>query len=103
MATLTRADLAQAVQHEFGLSRREAADFVETMIGAMAERLVAGEPLAISGFGSFRVRFKGPRMGRNPKTGVPAPISPRHVVVFRASGKLIERLGDAPGGVAEGA
>ena len=103
MATLTRADLAQAVQHEFGLSRGEAADFVETMIGTIAERLAAGDPVAISGFGSFRVRFKGPRMGRNPKTRVPAPISARHVVVFRASGKLKERLGDALGGIAEGA
>ena len=103
MVTLTRGDLTQAVHNHSGLPRREAAEFVESVIGAIAERLTAGEPVTISGFGSFKVRLQGPRMGRNPKTGVPAPISPRRVVVFRASGKLKERVGDALGGVAEGA
>ena len=103
MATLTRADLTQAVYNRLGLPRREAAELVETVIEVIAERLTAGEPVTIYGFGGFWVRFQGPRMGRNPKTGVSAPISARHVVVFRASGKLKERLGDALGGVAEGA
>ena len=103
MATLTRADLTQAVRNRLGLPRREAVELVETVIEVIAERLTAGEPVTIYGFGGFWVRFQEPRMGRNPKTGVPAPIPPRRVVVFRASGKLKERVDNALRGAAEGA
>ena len=103
MATLTRAGLAQAVHNELGLPCHEAVEFVEAAIEEMAERLVAGEPVTIYGFGSFKIRFKRPRMGRNPKTGEPAEITPRRVVVFRASAKLKERVGDALGAGAEDA
>ena len=103
MATVTRAGLTQAVHLETGLARGEAARIVEMAIEAIADRLAAGETVMISGFGSFRLRDKRAREGRNPRTGEPAPISPRRVVVFRPSRTLKERVGGAPGGAAEGA
>ena len=92
MATVTRAGLREAVHQEIGLPGREAAELVDTVIEAIAERLAAGEPVKISGFGSFSVRDKGPRMGRNPKTGEAAEISARRVVVFRPSLTLKQRI-----------
>ena len=92
MATVTKADLMDAVRDEVGVTRQEAAALVEGFIETIAERLAAGETVKISSFGTFMVRDKGPRMGRNPKTGEPAPVSPRRVAVFRPSGILKRRV-----------
>ena len=94
MATITRADLLDAIHREIGLPRREAAVLVDMVIEAIAEQLEAGERVAISGFGSFGLRDKAPRMGRNPRTGEAAPISARRVVVFRPSAVLKTRIQD---------
>ncbi len=91
-ATVTRAHLAEAVYREVGLSRNESADLVETVLREIADSLSRGEPVKISSFGSFAVRRKGPRMGRNPKTGQEVPIHPRKVLVFRASNVLKSRI-----------
>ena len=96
MAALTRTELRDAVHRETGLPRREAAEIVDAVLEAVAERLVAGEPVKLSGFGTFSVRAKGARLGRNPKTGEAVPISPRRVVSFRASGVLKERVAQRP-------
>ena len=79
MATVTRADLTDAVHREIGLPRRDAAALVDTVIEAIAERIEAGEDVKLSSFGRFTVRDKGLRVGRNPKTGEPATILPRRV------------------------
>ena len=94
MATVTRADLANAVHRETDLARRDAAALVDMAIETIAERLSAGETVTISGFGSFRVRDKRAREGRNPKTGEPAPIPARRVVTFRASHVLKTRIAE---------
>jgi len=90
--TLTRSDLSEAVYREIGLSRNESAEMVETILNRMTEALVAGETVKISSFGTFAVRDKGARMGRNPKTGEEVPIDPRRVLVFRPSHILKERV-----------
>ncbi len=92
MATVTRAGLGSAVQGEVGLSQREARELVDALIEMMAERLTAGEAVTISGFGTFNLRDKRERLGRNPKTREEAPISARRVVVFRASQILKGRI-----------
>ena len=92
MAAVTKADLMDAVRDEVGVTRQEAAALVEGFIETIAERLAAGETVKISSFGTFMVHDKGPRMGRNPKTGVTAPVSPRRVAVFRPSGILKRRV-----------
>ncbi len=86
--TITRADLSEAVFQEVGLSRNESGDLVETILGEVVEALARGESVKISSFGSFTVRDKGQRVGRNPKTGQEVPILPRRVLVFRASNVL---------------
>ena len=85
MGTLTRADLAEALHHQVGLSRADSAKLVEQILGQMCEALSKGENVKISGFGTFILRDKGQRIGRNPKTGVEVPIAPRRVMTFRAS------------------
>lgn len=90
--TLTRADLSEAVYQEVGLSRNESAELVEAVLGEMADALVKGEMVKISSFGTFSVREKGERVGRNPKTGEEVPILPRRVLVFRASHVLKKRI-----------
>ena len=102
MATITRAVLIEAVHRETGLPQREAA-LVDAVIEAMAERLEAGETVKISGFGSFALRDKQPRMGRNPKTGEPAAIAARRVVEFRPSPVLKRRIADGMAGAGDGA
>ena len=84
-STVTRADLSEAVYQEVGLSRNESADLVESVLEMISDSLVAGENVKISSFGSFLVRQKSGRMGRNPKTGEEVPIGPRRVLVFRPS------------------
>lgn len=90
--TMTRADLAEAVYEEVGLSRNESSDLVEAVLDEMMIALIRGENVKISSFGSFSVRQKGERVGRNPKTGVEVPIMPRKVLVFRASHVLKDRI-----------
>ena len=96
MASVTRARLRDAIHRETGLPLREAAGFVDAVLKAVAERLAAGEPVKVSGFGTFTVRDKGARMGCNPRTGEAAPVSPRRVVTFRASQVLKERIAEGP-------
>ena len=90
--TLTRADLAEAVYQEVGLSRSESSQLVESVLNEIADTLVKGETVKLSSFGSFQVREKGGRVGRNPKTGEEVPIAPRRVLVFRASHVLKDRI-----------
>jgi len=90
--TVTRVDLAEAIQAEIGLSKTESAMFVEAIINQMVDALAAGENVKISGFGSFVLNEKSPRMGRNPKTGVEAPISARRALSFRASQTLKDAI-----------
>ncbi len=92
--TITRADLAEAVYEEVGLSRNESADLVESVLGILSDALVTGDNVKISSFGSFSVRSKNERIGRNPKTGVEVPIKPRKVLVFRASHVLKDRINE---------
>lgn len=90
--TITRADLSEAVFQEVGLSRNESADLVEVILAEIAGALARGETVKISSFGSFTVRDKGQRIGRNPKTGQEVPILPRRVLVFRASNVLKSKI-----------
>ncbi len=93
--TITRADLAEAVYEEVGLSRNESSELVEAVLEEVSNALVDGENVKISSFGSFAVREKGERIGRNPKTGVEVPILPRKVLVFRASHVLKDCINEA--------
>jgi integration host factor subunit alpha len=97
-ATVTRAQLSEAVYQEVGLSRNESADLVEVVLKEIADALARGENVKISSFGSFFVRAKGKRIGRNPKTGEEVPINPRKVLVFRASHVLKDRVNAGTGG-----
>ena len=90
--TVTRARLSEAVYQGVGLSRNESAELVESVITEIAGALERGEMVKISSFGSFAVRQKGQRIGRNPKTGQEVPISPRRVLVFRASHALKDQI-----------
>ena len=90
--TITRADLAEAVYEEVGLSRNESSDLVEAVLEEISDALVSGDNVKISSFGSFSVKQKGERIGRNPKTGVEVPILPRKVLTFRASHVLKDRI-----------
>jgi integration host factor subunit alpha len=90
--TMTRADLAEAVYEQVGLSRNESADLVELVLEEISKALINGKNVKISSFGSFSLREKGERIGRNPKTGVEVPILPRKVLVFRASHVLKDRI-----------
>ncbi|MAU41707.1 MAG: integration host factor subunit alpha [Kordiimonas sp.] len=90
--TITRADLSEAVYQEVGLSRNESADLVEAILKEISDNLTQNDNVKISSFGSFMVRDKGGRVGRNPKTGEEVPIDPRRVLVFRPSQVLKERV-----------
>lgn len=90
--TLTRMDLSEAVFRQVGLSRNESADLVESVLGHMSDALTKGESVKISSFGTFSVRDKGPRIGRNPKTGEEVPINPRRVLTFRPSHLMKDRV-----------
>ena len=90
--TVTRADLTEAVYQEVGLSRNESAQLVESVLEEIASTLARGESVKVSSFGTFSSRDKAERIGRNPKTGEEVPISPRRVLVFRASHILKERI-----------
>ncbi|MDU8912663.1 integration host factor subunit alpha [Aestuariicoccus sp. MJ-SS9] len=90
--TLTRMDLSEAVFREVGLSRNESAELVESVLTHMSDALVDGEQVKISSFGTFSVREKAARVGRNPKTGEEVPIQPRRVLTFRPSHLMKERV-----------
>ena len=90
--TVTRAQLAEAVYQEVGLSRSESADLVDAILDEISVSLLSTGAVKISSFGTFAVRQKGHRVGRNPKTGEEVPILPRRVLVFRASQALKERV-----------
>jgi integration host factor subunit alpha len=92
VGTLTRADLAETINRKMGFSRAESLDLVEAILGKMSDALARGENVKISGFGSFVLRDKNERIGRNPKTGIEVPITPRRVMTFRASQLLKERI-----------
>ena len=91
-STLTRADLADVVHRRLGVSRAESASLVERVLHHMCAALAHGKNVKISGFGSFILRDKGQRVGRNPKTGVEVPIAPRRVMTFRASQIMRDRI-----------
>lgn len=90
--TLTRADLADALVRKVGLPRNESQDLVELVLSEISATLSQGEGVKLSSFGSFGVRSKAQRMGRNPKTGEEVPITPRRVLVFRPSNIMKERI-----------
>lgn len=90
--TLTRMDLAEAVHNEVGLSRNDSADLVENVLTYISDSLVSGESVKISSFGTFSIRDKSARIGRNPKTGEEVPIHPRRVLSFRPSHLMKDRV-----------
>lgn len=90
--TLTRMDLSEAVFREVGLSRNESADLVESVLDHMSDSLVQGDQVKISSFGTFSIRDKAARVGRNPKTGEEVPINPRRVLTFRPSHLMKDRV-----------
>jgi integration host factor subunit alpha len=96
--TLTRADLTDAVYRSLGISRNESSDFVERILEEVSMSLERGETVKISSFGTFTVRQKKERMGRNPKTGEEVPITPRRVVTFRASHVLKDQINNSLAG-----
>lgn len=96
METLTRAQLVEAIYAEVGLSRTESAALLEAVLSRMSDALGAGETLKVSAFGTFAVRQKAQRIGRNPKTGVEVPITARKVLTFRASQVLKARINGEP-------
>ena len=96
--TLTRADLSEAVHRQIGLSRTESADPVKTVLDSLSDSLISGENVKLSSFGTFMVRSKRGRVGRNPKTGEEVPITPRRVLVFRPSQVMKNRVNGMEGG-----
>lgn len=90
--TTTRADLTDAVHRQLGISRNESATFVERILDEVSQALERGETVKVSSFGTFSVRAKKLRMGRNPKTGEEVPITPRRVITFRASHVLKDQI-----------
>lgn len=100
--TLTRADLSEAVHRQVGLSRSDSAELVKTVLDVVAQAVATGENVKLSSFGTFIVRWKRARMGRNPKTGEEVPITQRRVLVFRPSQVMKNRVnGLANGGEAD--
>src|SRR5204862_8283743 len=99
--TVTRAQLTEAVYQEVGLSRNESAELVESVIAEISGALERGDMVKISSFGSFAVRQKGKRIGRNPKTGQEGPINRRRVLVFRASHSLKDKRNHGLAGPSE--
>ncbi len=90
--TLTRADLSEAVHNEIGLSRADSSHLVEQVLDTISDALVDGQNVKISSFGTFVLRQKGERIGRNPKTGEEVPIEPRRVLTFRPSQLMRDRI-----------
>jgi integration host factor subunit alpha len=99
--TLTRADLAEALVQKVGLPRNESQELVEKVLGEITDTLERGETVKLSSFGSFSIRSKGQRVGRNPKTGQEVPITPRRVLVFRASNIMKTKINSSMAGRAK--
>lgn len=95
--TVTRADLCEAVYQKIGLSRTESSKLVESVLDEICDAVARGENVKLSSFGSFVVRDKGERVGRNPKTGVEVPIEPRRVMVFKPSNVMKSRINGQSG------
>lgn len=95
--TVTRADLCEAVYQKIGLSRTESSKLVEAVLDEICDAVARGENVKLSSFGSFVVRDKGQRIGRNPKTGVEVPIEPRRVMVFKPSNVMKARINGQAG------
>lgn len=95
--TVTRSDLSEIVYNAVGLSRSESAQIVETVLDEISDALIRGEDVKLSSFGSFLVRHKNGRVGRNPKTGEEVPIEPRRVLSFRASHVLKDKINKMAG------
>ena len=93
--TLTRADLAEAIVQKVGLPRNESSELVELVLKEITSSLEKGDQVKLSSFGSFGIREKAERMGRNPKTGKEVPITPRRVLVFKASNIMKKRINSA--------
>ena len=94
--TITRAELSEAVYQRIGLSRTDSSELVELVLREISDTLAAGETVKLSSFGSFLVRDKGARVGRNPKTGIEVPIEPRRVLSFKPSNILKQRINATP-------
>jgi integration host factor subunit alpha len=92
LPTLTRAELADGISRSVGLSRADSARMVESVLDHITDALVSGQQVKLTGFGTFSVREKNERVGRNPKTGIEVPITPRRVLGFRASQSVRERI-----------
>lgn len=90
--TITRADLCESIYQKVGLSRSESAELVESFLDEVSDCLVKGESVKLTAFGSFVVRSKNERIGRNPKTGEEVPILPRRVLVFKPSNVMKEKI-----------
>lgn len=93
--TLTRSDLSNAIYREIGLSLSESTDLVDAVIDEISEALEKGDSVKLSSFGTFKLRQKKERVGRNPKTGVEVPITPRTVLSFNASNIMKKKVNDA--------
>ncbi len=100
--TVTRAQLAEAIYQEVGLSRNDSAQLVDTILEEVSQALIKGDMVKLSSFGSFQVRSKAQRIGRNPKTGEEVPILPRRVLVFRASHVLKDKVNRMQRGAGKG-
>ena len=92
---LTKAQLADLLFDQIGLNKRESKDMIDAFFDLIAQRLVDGKDVKLSGFGNFQIRTKAPRPGRNPRTGEANPIQARRVVTFHASSKLKEQIQSA--------
>lgn len=94
--TLTRFDIVEILYREIGLSKTESGELLESLLGHIVDRLIAGETVKLAGFGIFSLVEKNARPGRNPRTGEFVPIDARRVLVFKASNKLKERVANSP-------
>ena len=90
--TLTKAQLSEMLFEQIGLNKREAKDFIDAFCDAVTAELVQGNDVKLSGFGSFEVRSKSARPGRNPRTGEPVTIAPRRAVSFKSSGAFKDKF-----------
>mgnify|MGYP000300741816 CR=1 FL=1 len=96
--TVTRADLAEAVHRDLGVSRQDSSDLVQAFLEEISDTLASGEAVKLSSFGAFNLRDKNGRIGRNPKTGEEVPIEPRRVLVFKPSQVLKDRVDGSSAG-----
>lgn len=99
--TITRAHIVDSLYQEIGLSREDASSLLQTVLEEISTALSRGDMVKLSSFGTFAVRQKGTRMGRNPRTGEEVPILPRKVLIFRASHVLRDRINQRPSGAAD--